>query len=162
MSLYGRDCSGVASVQHVIPVGPLPPKHESLDSTETARLTFAARRQRRPSTMCIWLYTRTRVTGRKQPREASGQEHAVEKASTTKGWTFTMFEEIWNSGFPQEMQHFADCVMYDRPPLLTGEDGRAVLEVVYAAYASAARGAAVELPFRPLVARPVDLWRTSS
>jgi len=91
-----------------------------------------------------------------------GYEHAVEKAPTTKGWTFTMFEEIWNSGFPQEMQHFADCVMYDRPPLLTGEDGRAVLEVVYAAYASAARGAAVELPFRPLVARPVDLWRTSS
>jgi predicted dehydrogenase len=29
-----------------------------------------------------------------------GYGYAVEKAATTKGYTFTMFEEIWNYGFP--------------------------------------------------------------
>ena len=31
-----------------------------------------------------------------------------EGAATTRGWTFTMFEEIWNYGFPQEMPHFVE------------------------------------------------------
>jgi myo-inositol 2-dehydrogenase / D-chiro-inositol 1-dehydrogenase len=30
-----------------------------------------------------------------------GYGYAVEKAATTKGYTFTMFEEVWNYGFPQ-------------------------------------------------------------
>jgi predicted dehydrogenase len=30
----------------------------------------------------------------------SGYGYAVEKAGTTRGYTFTMFEEIWNYGFP--------------------------------------------------------------
>jgi predicted dehydrogenase len=29
-----------------------------------------------------------------------GYGYAVEKAATTKGYTFTMFEEVWNYGFP--------------------------------------------------------------
>jgi len=29
-----------------------------------------------------------------------GIPQAFEKAATTKGYTFTMFEEIWNDGFP--------------------------------------------------------------
>ena len=33
----------------------------------------------------------------------AGYGYAVEKAATTRGYTFTMFEEIWNYGFPQEM-----------------------------------------------------------
>jgi len=43
----------------------------------------------------------------------------------------------------------------------SGEDGRAVLEILLAAYASAGQGGrAVALPFRPGSARkPVDLWR---
>src|SRR5262249_56109732 len=39
-----------------------------------------------------------------------GYGYAVEKAATTRGYTFTMFEEIWNYGFPQELSHFARCV----------------------------------------------------
>jgi predicted dehydrogenase len=36
-----------------------------------------------------------------------GYGYAVEKAPTTKGWTYPIFEELWNYGFPQEMRHFA-------------------------------------------------------
>jgi predicted dehydrogenase len=56
-----------------------------------------------------------------------------------------MFAELWNSGLPQEMDHFARCVADDTSPSETGEDGRAVLEIIYAAY-RAARVGRVELP----------------
>ena len=76
-----------------------------------------------------------------------GYGYAVEKAPDTRGWTFTMFDELWNYGFPQEMDHFARCVAEDAVPLETGEDGRAVLEIIYAAY-RAARHGRVELPLQ--------------
>lgn len=88
-----------------------------------------------------------------------GYGYAVEKASTTRGWTFTMYEEMWNYGFPQEMQHFIDCVRHDRTPAVTGEDGRAVLEILMAAYASAGSGKKINLPFSTTAQRPIDLWR---
>ena len=71
-----------------------------------------------------------------------------------------MYEESWNYGFPQEMQHFTDCVQRDEPPLVTAEDGRAVLEIIYAAYLSAGTGQAVTLPLDPIpdVEQPIDLW----
>jgi predicted dehydrogenase len=89
----------------------------------------------------------------------TGYAYAVEKAGTTRGWSFTAWEEIWNYGFPQEMAHFVDCAADDRPPLETGEDGRAVLEIILAAYASAGSGRRVALPFASDVRRPIDLWR---
>ncbi|MFQ5740711.1 MAG: Gfo/Idh/MocA family protein [Acidobacteriota bacterium] len=89
---------------------------------------------------------------------AVGYDYAVEKAGSTVGWTFTIFEEAWNYGFVQEMAHFVDCVKNDRQPLVTGEDGRAVLEAVFAAYASAAKGCKVRLPFETEACRPHDLW----
>jgi predicted dehydrogenase len=76
-----------------------------------------------------------------------GYGYAVEKAPDTRGWTFTMFDELWNYGFPQEMDHFARCVAEDADPLETGADGRAVLEIIYAAYL-AARTGKVELPLK--------------
>ena len=52
------------------------------------------------------------------------------------------------------------CVRGTEQPLVTGEDGRTVLEVLYAGYESARTGAKVTLPFRPSgVKRPIDLWR---
>jgi len=66
---------------------------------------------------------------------------------------------LWNYGFPQEFAHFIDCVQHDRQPLVTGEDGRAVLEVVMAAYASAGAGRKISLPYFTTAARPIDLWR---
>ena len=49
--------------------------------------------------------------------------------------------------------------MEGRPPEESGEDGLAVLEVLYAAYASAREGRTLRLPFRPEGVRyAVDLW----
>lgn len=88
-----------------------------------------------------------------------GYGYAVEKADSTRGWTYPVFEEHWNYGFPQEMRHFARCVRGRETPISDGETGRVVMEVLYAAYASAGTGCRVELPFRPSgVAKPIDLW----
>ena len=89
----------------------------------------------------------------------TGYGYAVEKAPTTKGWTYPVFEELWNYGFPQEMHHFARCVRGKEEPMATGEDGRIVQEVLYAGYKSAGSGCKIELPFKPEgVKRPIDLW----
>ena len=90
-----------------------------------------------------------------------GFGYAVEKAATTTGWTYPVFEEHWNYGFPQEMRHFARCVRGQETPIADGETGRVVQEVLYAAYASAGLGRKVALPFRPKgIAKPIDLWKT--
>jgi len=89
---------------------------------------------------------------------AVGYDYAVEKAGSTKGWSFTIYEEAWNYGFHGEMAHFVDCVQNDRKPLVTGEDGRAVLEVLMAAYESARTGGKVALPFQSKARKPIDLW----
>lgn len=88
-----------------------------------------------------------------------GYDYAVEKAGSTKGWSFAIYEEAWNYGFHQELAHFVDCVRHNRPPLVTGEDGRVVLEVIFAAYESARTGRKVQLPFATDAAKPIDLWR---
>lgn len=88
-----------------------------------------------------------------------GFGYAVEKAATTRGWTYPVFEEHWNYGFPQELRHFARCVRGQETPIADGETGRVVQEVLYAAYASAGEGKKIVLPFRPKgVAKPIDLW----
>ena len=94
----------------------------------------------------------------------AGYGYALEKASSTKGWTFTIFEEAFNQGYPQELRHFIECVREDKTPLVTGEDGRVVLEIIYAAYESAGLGRKVR-PDRARYARqhigkPIDLWLT--
>lgn len=89
-----------------------------------------------------------------------GYGYAVEKAATTKGWTFTMFEEAWNYGFPQEMQHFVNCVQGKEMPMETGDDGREVLKILYAAYQSAGEGRKITFPYDPpKVDKPIDLWK---
>jgi myo-inositol 2-dehydrogenase / D-chiro-inositol 1-dehydrogenase len=91
-----------------------------------------------------------------------GYGYAVEKAGATAGWTYPIYEEIWNYGFPQEMQHFVSCVREGRQPSENGHDGRAVVEAVHALYASAARGQKIEMPFHTDLARPIDHWRPST
>ncbi len=68
-----------------------------------------------------------------------GFGYAVEKAPTTTGWSYPVFEELWNYGFPQEMQHFARCVRGRETLQATGQDGKIVLEAIYAGYALPAR-----------------------
>jgi myo-inositol 2-dehydrogenase/D-chiro-inositol 1-dehydrogenase len=78
---------------------------------------------------------------------------------STRGWTFTMFEEAWNYGFPQEMQHFARCVRGEEQPIVTGEDGREVLKILCAAYQSAGEKRKIEWPYEPpRTGKPIDLW----
>ncbi|MFN8572153.1 MAG: Gfo/Idh/MocA family oxidoreductase [Gemmatimonadaceae bacterium] len=88
-----------------------------------------------------------------------GFGYAVEKAAGTTGWSWPVFEEHYNYGFPQEMRHFARCVRGKESPIADGETGRVVQEVLYAAYASAGLGRKINLPFRPTgVSKPIDLW----
>ena len=87
-----------------------------------------------------------------------GYGYAVEKAPSTQGWSWPVYEELWNYGFPQEMRHFARAIRGLEAPQATGEDGRAVLEAVYAAYASAGLGQKVSFPFQPTEKLPVYEW----
>ncbi len=90
----------------------------------------------------------------------AGYGYAVEKAGETKGYTFTMFEEVWNYGFPQEMQHFVNCALGKEELMESGQDGRDVLEIMYAAYQSAGEGRRIDFPYHaPKVEKPIDLWR---
>lgn len=68
-----------------------------------------------------------------------------------------MFEEAYNQGYPHELRHFIECVREDKQPVVTGEDGRAVLEMIYAAYESARTGEKVNLPFHKEVKYPIEL-----
>jgi len=90
----------------------------------------------------------------------NGYGYAVEKAGETKGWTFTVFEETHIYGFPHEMRHFIQCILNDQTPRETGEDGRATLEIIYAAYESAGTGRRITWPYRPKHPDdiPVNLW----
>lgn len=94
-----------------------------------------------------------------QTYSKKGVGYAVEKAGNTVGWSFIMFEEIWNYGFPQEFAHFVDCVKNDKEPLVTGEDGKAVLEIIFAAYESAGTGKKVMIPFKTDADKPYKLWK---
>ena len=91
-----------------------------------------------------------------------GYGYAVEKAPDTRGWTFAMFEEMWNYGFPQEMRHFIECIQHSKEPLETGADGRAVLEILYAMYRAAGNDGRVRFPLhldeRGAGAPPVAAW----
>ena len=89
----------------------------------------------------------------------SGYGYAVEKAPSTKGWSYPVFEELWNYGLPQEMAHFSRCVRGKEHPQATGEDGLVVMKALYAGYASAGEARKIRMPFSPPNAkRPIDLW----
>jgi myo-inositol 2-dehydrogenase/D-chiro-inositol 1-dehydrogenase len=87
-----------------------------------------------------------------------GYGYSTEKAGSSRGWTWSSYEDIWAEGFQHEMAHFVRCVREGETPMITGEDGRAVLEIVCAAYASARTGKRVSLPFQTDAAKPIDLW----
>jgi myo-inositol 2-dehydrogenase / D-chiro-inositol 1-dehydrogenase len=95
-----------------------------------------------------------------QTYSTRGYGYAVEKAGDTTGWTFTVSEEGHIYGFPHEMRHFVDCILNDRPPRESGEDGRATLEIIYAAYESAATGRRISWPYSPPHPEqvPVQSW----
>jgi predicted dehydrogenase len=75
----------------------------------------------------------------------AGVGYAAEKAEHTRGWSWVAPEEARTWGWHAEFTHFVACLEGRAAPVETGEDGRAVLEVVQAAYRSAAEGAEVAL-----------------
>lgn len=89
-----------------------------------------------------------------------GYDYVMEKAPISTGWSYTIYEELWNYGFPQEFAHFVACARdREREPLVRGEHGRIVQEMLFAAYASAGQRRAIDFPFHSDAARPIDLWR---
>ncbi|MFX0057064.1 MAG: Gfo/Idh/MocA family protein [Candidatus Hodarchaeota archaeon] len=66
-----------------------------------------------------------------------GYEYAVEKAGTTKGWTFPVPAESWSFGYSQEIAHFVDCVVNNKKPLTDGKYGLRILNIVETMYKSA-------------------------
>ncbi len=65
-----------------------------------------------------------------------GYGYAVEKASTTKGWTFPVPEESWSFGYQQEISHFIDCINQNKKPLTDGKYGQKILQIVDSMYKS--------------------------
>ncbi len=78
--------------------------------------------------------------------QAFGDEYIAEKLSTRAGWNFASPDEHWASGYPHEIQDFAECVAHDREPLSGWTLARDVMAVIYAAYVSAEEGRRVEVP----------------
>ncbi|NVM45094.1 MAG: Gfo/Idh/MocA family oxidoreductase [Candidatus Lokiarchaeota archaeon] len=67
----------------------------------------------------------------------NGYGYAIEKAETTKGWTFPVPNEAWSFGYPQEISHFIDCMANKRKPLTDGKYGYKILNIVETMYKSA-------------------------
>ncbi|GAB4331809.1 MAG: Gfo/Idh/MocA family oxidoreductase [Dehalococcoidia bacterium] len=85
-------------------------------------------------------------------------ESAADPAGSRAGWQFQHYDELWQWGFPQEWQHFAEVLSGRAELRSSGEDGVRVLEIICAAYESARRGQRVDLPFTSSAERPVDHW----
>jgi len=66
-----------------------------------------------------------------------GYGYAVEKAGTTKGWTYPVPLEAWSFGYPQEIKHFIDCIKLKKKPLTDGLFGLKVLNIIETMYKSA-------------------------
>jgi predicted dehydrogenase len=60
----------------------------------------------------------------------------------------TAEEMAANWQYLNELRHFCDCIQSDKQPSVTGEDGRAVVEILNAAYLSAWKGIKVRLPLK--------------
>ncbi len=58
------------------------------------------------------------------------------------------------------MPYCVNCVLNDKQPLATGEDGRTVIQIISAAYQSAGTARRVEWPYEPLRDKtPIQVWR---
>jgi predicted dehydrogenase len=66
-----------------------------------------------------------------------GYGYAVEKAESTKGWTFPVPEESHTFGYPQEIKHFIECILKNKNTFTDSKFGLKVLKIVDAMYKSA-------------------------
>lgn len=89
---------------------------------------------------------------------APAAEPAFAQSNQRSGWQYPMYEEAWQFGFPQELQHFVSVVAGREQLKSSGADGRRVLEIICAAYESARLARRVDLPFASHAIRPIDHW----
>ncbi len=77
----------------------------------------------------------------------------------TTGWFNQNYDRLNQNGYVGQMMHFIDCIRTGSATSEGLDDGADVLEIMHAAYRSAARGISVALPFKPRgIKYPVDLW----
>jgi predicted dehydrogenase len=89
----------------------------------------------------------------------AGDDNAAAKpGSPQSGWQYPLYEEAWQFGFTQELQHFVDVVAGREAVRSSGADGRRVLEIICAAYESARLGRRVALPFASDKEKAIDHW----
>jgi predicted dehydrogenase len=74
-----------------------------------------------------------------------GSEYFTERIETKAGWTFPSPDEGWFRGYPQEMEDFVRAVGEHGEPLAGIDLAVDCIEVIYAAYLSAAEGRRVSL-----------------
>jgi predicted dehydrogenase len=91
-------------------------------------------------------------------QEGYGEEFFEKEAA--RGWHHPEWEWNWQNGYPQEMADFIDCIRNGGAPRESGEDGKAILEIMIAGYLSAAQGKKIIFPFKDPggYAAPVELW----
>ncbi|MHA1109955.1 MAG: Gfo/Idh/MocA family protein [Promethearchaeota archaeon] len=70
----------------------------------------------------------------------TGYGYAVEKASSTSGWTYPVPDEAYTFGYPQEIAHFMECLRNNKEPLTPGKFGLKILTIVETMYKSAKSG----------------------
>jgi predicted dehydrogenase len=73
-------------------------------------------------------------------------EYTIEKSETKAGWTHAQPDEEWMTGYPFEMQDFAESVLEKKQPQSNLELGIWSTKTMYAAYLSAASGKRIEIP----------------
>ncbi len=77
--------------------------------------------------------------------EVYEKANRVEDCSLSTSWN-VHGEMTANWQYLNELRHFCDCILNDRQPEVTGADGRAVVEIINAAYVSAWEHRTVRLP----------------
>lgn len=91
-----------------------------------------------------------------------GVGYAAEKVTQQTGWLYVSHEDARNWGWHGEDANAVEVLEGRSAPVETGDDGRAVLELVMAAYESAAIGAEVQLPYESTAAIPIQPWLSRS
>jgi predicted dehydrogenase len=87
-----------------------------------------------------------------------GVGYAAEKVDHERGWFFVSHDEAWVWGWHGQFRHVVDVLLGRVEPEETGHDGRAVLEVVMAAYRSAAERREIDLPYVSDDPVPITPW----
>ncbi|MCL5997149.1 MAG: Gfo/Idh/MocA family oxidoreductase, partial [Chloroflexi bacterium] len=76
-------------------------------------------------------------------------EHADRVTDLTLSTSWCVQDEIrMNWQYLNELRHFCDCVLQNKPLASGGADGRAVVEIINATYVSSWEGRKVKLPLQ--------------